>query len=158
MTKANHYVPADLTAVTPYLIVEDAVGLIDFLEHAFGAETLGRFEEEGRIAHAKVRLGDACVELSQARPEWPARPGSLHYYVPDTDATYARALEAGATSLFEPTDMAYGERSGGVEDRFGNHWYIATAVEELSDDEIRRRAKTTPSDHSDRHVDRRVVR
>ena len=139
MSQAKNHVPADLTAVTPYLIVDDAAGLIDFLEQAFGAETLARFEEEDRIAHAKLRLGDACVELSDARPEWPARPGSLHYYVPDTDAAYARALEAGATSIYEPADMPYGERSGGVEDPFGNHWYIATLQQELSDEELRQR-------------------
>ncbi|HVS12629.1 MAG TPA: VOC family protein [Thermoanaerobaculia bacterium] len=140
MAKATHHVPTDLTAITPYLIVEDAAGLIAFLERAFGAETLARFEEDGRIAHAKVRLGDACVELADARPEWPARPGSLHYYVPDTDVAYARALEHGARSLYEPADMAYGERSGGVEDPFGNHWYIASWQDDLTDEEIRERS------------------
>jgi PhnB protein len=140
MTRATHHVPPGLTAVTPYLIVENAAGLLDFLERAFGAEILGRFEHpDGRIAHAKVRLGDACVELADARPEWPARPGSLHYYVPDTDAAFARALAAGATSLYEPADMDYGERSGGVEDPCGNHWYIATCQEVLSDEQLRRR-------------------
>jgi PhnB protein len=65
----------------------------------------------------------------------------LHLYVPDTDATYARAIAAGAISLFEPADMFYGDRSGGVVDPCGNHWYIATRQEELSEEEIERRAK-----------------
>src|SRR5690606_24392068 len=95
--------------------------------------------EDGRIQHAALRIQGAVIELSDGNKDWPPIPAALHIYVPDTDAAYAKALEAGATSLFEPADMYYGERSGGVRDAAGNHWYIATFQEKLSDEEMERR-------------------
>jgi len=121
------HIPEGMTSVTPYLIVDGAPDLIDFLETAFDAEVLDRTDgDDGAIRHASVRLAGSIVEISDARDEWPARPGSIHLYVEDCDAAYRRAIEAGATSLFEVADMFYGERSGGVVDPQGNHWYIAT--------------------------------
>ena len=81
------------------------------------------------------------VMMGQARDEWKPRPGTLYLYVPDVDATYQRALAAGGTSLREPSTQVYGDRSGGVEDPLGNQWWIATHVEDLSPEEIERRAK-----------------
>ena len=112
--------------VTPYLIVEGASGLVGFLETVFGATVEDRTEEEGRIANAALRVAGSMVELSEARDVWPARPGSLHVYVEDTDGIYRKALDAGATSVYEPADMPYGERSAGFQDPYGNHWYLAT--------------------------------
>ena len=114
-------------AVTPYLIVAGAAGLLDFAAAVFGAAEVGRdLLPDGTIMHAELRIGDAVVELAEAGEAWPAQPGALHVYVPDTDTTYRRALTAGATSLYAPAEMAYGERSAGVQDPAGNHWYIAT--------------------------------
>jgi PhnB protein len=95
---------------------------------------------DGSIGHAEVRIGDSMVMLGQARDEWKARPGTLYLYVPDVDATYRRALAAGGASLREPTTQVYGDRSGGVEDPVGNQWWMATHVEDVSPEEIDRRA------------------
>ncbi|HSI85007.1 MAG: VOC family protein [Candidatus Methylacidiphilales bacterium] len=128
-------------AVTPYLIVEGASGLLDFIKNVFGAEEIIVMRmPDGGIAHASVTLNGAVIELSDANPNWPAIPASLHVYVPDTDATFKKALDAGATILMEPTDQFYGERSGSVKDSWGNQWHIATMQEELSNEEMVKRA------------------
>lgn len=77
--------------------------------------------------HAEARLGDSMLMIGGAEEmRFPEHPTSLHLYVPDADATYARALEAGAKSLYAPIDQPYGDREGGVEDPAGNHWYVGT--------------------------------
>lgn len=123
----HRYTPQGFRSVTPYFTVADAQQTIEFIVNVFGGETLHRsVDETGRVAHAEVRLGDTIVELSTGSDTFPPRTNTLHIFVDDADACYARAIAAGATSLYEPADMPYGERSGGVEDPFGNHWYIAT--------------------------------
>lgn len=107
--------------------VQDADKMIEFLKKVFEAEELNKgTNQHGFITHAEVRIGNTMIELSHANDRYPPRTNTLHVFVGDTDDCYTRALEAGATSLYEPADMPYGERSGGVEDPFGNHWYIAT--------------------------------
>jgi PhnB protein len=134
-------IPAGYHSVTPYLIVEGAARLIEFMKQAFGAEEIYRSAKpDGTLGHCQVRIGDSMVELADGNEQWKTMRSALHLYVPDTDATFRRAIEAGATSLFEPADMFYGDRSGGVVDPAGNHWYIATRKEELSEEEIARRA------------------
>ncbi|MDZ4289349.1 MAG: VOC family protein [Prosthecobacter sp.] len=135
------YIPKGFHTVTPYLIVSDAERLVQFLRDVFDVqEVILMKNPAGKIQHAAFRIGDSMVELANGHGEWAPMTAALHVYVPDTDATYARAIRAGGTSLHEPKDMFYGERSGGVKDAFGNHWYIATQTEELSDEEIRQRA------------------
>ena len=112
--------------VEPYLSVSGADRLIDFLQQAFGAEETSRHTRpDGAIAHAEIRIGDSVIGVGDPT-EVPPGPTALHLYVPDADAVYAHALRAGATSMQEPTDQAYGDREAGVKDPFGNHWYIAT--------------------------------
>lgn len=124
----EHHVRQGFAAVTPYLTVQNAAALIDFIVAVFDAEVIERSEGPGgSISHAVVRIDDSMIELSEATDEWGPRAASLHVYVEDTEETFERALGAGATSIYEPTQMPYGERSGGVEDAFGNYWYIATA-------------------------------
>jgi PhnB protein len=140
MSKVNP-IPAGYHTVTPYLIVRGAARLIEFMTQAFGAEEVYRSTKpDGTLGHCQVRIGDSMVELADGNEQWKIMPCALHLYVPDTDATYRRALEAGGTSLFEPSDQFYGDRSGGVMDPSGNQWYIATRQEELSEEEIERRA------------------
>ena len=133
-------IPEGMQSITPYLIVVGADRLVAFLREAFGAEELFRMARpDGTIQHAKVRVAGSIVELADGAGGYPPRPGAIHLYVDDADATYRRAIEAGAASLYEPADMPYGERSGGVVDPTGNHWYIATQTEVLDRAELDRR-------------------
>jgi PhnB protein len=114
------------TTVTPYIRVREA-GLLDFLTTVFGAvETSAA--RAGDSVQREVRLGDAMLMIGEGGPEGkvPFSPAAFHVYVADVDATFERAMAAGAKSLGEPEDRPYGERAGFVEDAFGNHWYIAT--------------------------------
>lgn len=135
-------IPPGFHSVTPYLIVPGAERLIEFLKQAFGAEEIYRSNQpDGTIGHTELRIGDSMIELAEANARFTARPCSLHLYVPDCDATYRRALEAGATSLMAPEDAFYGDRAAGVADPSGNHWFIATRQEELTHEEMTRRAR-----------------
>ena len=128
-TAQTTYMRPGYHSITPYLIVNDAGGLLDFLKKAYGAEEALRVpDEKGGIRHAEVRIGDSVVALADATPQYPPRPAALHLYVPDADAIYARAIEAGAESLRAPADQFYGDRESGVRDRSGNTWWIATRI------------------------------
>jgi len=115
-------------SLTPYIIVRGAAQFIEFMKEVFGAEEKLRVpaQDGSRIMHAELKLGDSMIELSDGNEQYPPRPATIHVYVPDTDSVFRRALDAGATSLHAVEEMPYGERSGGVRDPFGNHWYIAT--------------------------------
>jgi PhnB protein len=135
-------IPEGYHTVTPYLIVQEADMLLDFVKQAFAAEETFRMPRpDGSIAHAEVRIGDSVVMTGEASDESPAMPGAIHLYVEDCDATYSRALEAGATSVQEPADQFYGDRSGGVRDPVGNLWWIGTHVEDVSEEEMARRSE-----------------
>jgi uncharacterized glyoxalase superfamily protein PhnB len=132
-------VPPGYATVTPYLCVTDAAKLIEFLKQAFDAQLLFKMDGPGgRIMHAEMTIGDSRIMLAQPEPGKETN-AMLHLYMPDTDATYKRALAAGATSVREPADQFYGDRSAGVRDQFGNQWYIATHVEDVSQEEMERR-------------------
>jgi uncharacterized glyoxalase superfamily protein PhnB len=115
--------------IQPYLHPLKSAPVIEFMVRAFGGNESGRAtSDEGVILHTQVGFGDATVELLDAVGGYRPMPSMFYLYVPDVDATYRRALEAGATSIAEPVDHDYGERCGGVEDAFGNKWYIATPL------------------------------
>lgn len=119
--------PAGYPAVAPYLVVDGAAGTIDFLVRVFGAVELRRFAgEEGRVAHAEVRVDDTVVMLGDGAPGWPPVAAHVHVYVADVDDVYRRALEAGATSVQEPARKDDEDRRGGVRDAGGTTWWIAT--------------------------------
>jgi PhnB protein len=113
--------------VTPYLTAKQAPELLEFVKQAFGAEELLRTTGSAGGMHAEVKIGDSMVMIGGGLA-WRGTPmiTALHLYVPDTDAVYKRAVELGATSISEPMDQPYGERSAGVKDLAGNFWYIAT--------------------------------
>jgi len=128
--------------VTPYMIVEGADRVIDFLKTVFGGEETVRLARpDGKIGHAEVRIGDSLVMLADAGSENPVFPGMLHIYVEDCDATYTKALAAGGSSLREPVNEFYGDRMSAVSDSFGNQFWIATHVEDVSDEDMARRAQ-----------------
>lgn len=123
------YKPEGYTSVAPYLIVSGAGDTIEFLKRAFDAVELRRFDNpDGTVMHAEVRVDDTVVMLADSTPNWPAIPAHVHVYVPDVDATYRRALAAGATSVQEPTKGNDEDKRGGVCDAGGTTWWIATRV------------------------------
>jgi PhnB protein len=141
-------IPAGYHSVTPYLLVKDAARALAYYREAFGAEELMRFEgPPGRIAHAEMKIGDSHVMLADENPAegfvGPQTLGgagaSLMLYVDDVDATFARAIAAGATSKRPVADQFYGDRVGTLTDPFGHVWSIATHREDVSVDEAKRR-------------------
>lgn len=135
-------VPPGFHTVTPYLMAADPAALIDFLKVAFAAEEMHRtLRPDGGIMHAQVRIGDSMVMMGGEMPGWPAMPSGLYLYVAQADDTFARAIDAGATSVMPPSDQFWGDRMGGVKDAWGNFWWIATHVEEVPAEEIARRAE-----------------
>ena len=128
MTKAS-FKPEGYSTASPYLIVDGAAGAIEFLKQVLGGVELRRFpDESGRIRHAEVRIGDTVVMLADGAEGWPPVPSNVHVYVSDVDAVYRRALEAGGTSVQEPVKKDDEDKRGGVRDRAGTTWWIATRV------------------------------
>jgi uncharacterized glyoxalase superfamily protein PhnB len=124
------YKPQGYNAVSPYLIVDGANGTIEFLKQVFAAVELRRFpDESGRVTHAEVRLDDTVIMIADRAEGWPAVAAHVHVYVPNVDATYQRAIAAGATSIQEPVQKDDPDRRGGVRDVGGTTWWIATQVE-----------------------------
>lgn len=104
--------------------------LIEFLKQALGAEEAGVYREppDGPVVHAKMRLRDSILEMGEAHGPYQPTPTGLHYYVPDADAAYERAVGAGAVSKAPPRDQPYGERNSTVVDPAGNEWFLATRL------------------------------
>jgi PhnB protein len=141
-------VPDGFHTATPYLIVKGAAKAIEFYKQAFGATELERMEmPDGKIAHAEIKIGDSIIMLGDEAPQHGTRspqslggsPCGLYLYVEDVDATFNRAITAGATVTMAVRDQFYGDRNGSLVDPFGHTWYVATRKENLSMDEIRQR-------------------
>ena len=133
-------IPDGYHTATPYLVVEGASRLIDFLKQAFKVmETYRLTYPDGKLKHAEVKIGDSIIMLGDARGNWNPMPSSIYLYVPDTDIAYREALDAGAISLTEPEDQFYGDRNAVVRDPVGNLWVIATHVEDVSAEELAKR-------------------
>jgi PhnB protein len=131
--QGSSYAPEGLHSITPFLHPLGTPQVIDFLKNAFGAEEVSRHASpDGVIQHAMVRIGDSMIEMGEAHDQWQPMPGVLHLYVDDTDELYRRAMAAGAISLEAPVDKPYGDRSAGVKDPFGNIWYIATPIRDVT--------------------------
>lgn len=130
-----------MNSVTPFLQVDGAADLIKFLQSAFGGELNYIFEAEGKVMHATVKIGNSIIMLSDAMDPYPPLTCQLYLYVEDIDAVYQKALNAGASSVREPITEFYGDRSGAVKDKWNNIWWIATHVEDVSEEEIRKREK-----------------
>lgn len=141
-------IPEGYTAVTPYLVVRDAAKALDFYQKAFGASELFRMPGPGgKVMHAEMQIGNARVMLSEENiergaPSPHALNGtavSLLHYVADVDASFKRAVDAGAKAVSPPADMFWGDRWSLVEDPFGHQWQLATHKEDLSPDEMSKR-------------------
>lgn len=143
-------IPDGYHAVTPALTVKDGAKAIEFYRKAFGAqERMRLMGPDGRLMHAELQLGDSIVMLGGEMPEMnckePASLGatttSLYVYVPDVDAAFKRAVEAGAKAVMPPADMFWGDRFGTVEDPSGHRWGLATHKEDPSPAEMEKRQK-----------------
>lgn len=145
-------IPDGYHSVSPYLTVIGVAKVIEFLKKTLDATS---FEchtmPDGRIMHAEVRIGDSVVMLGEPMTPDQARPANLHVYVKDVDATYKRAIAAGGRSIREPANQFYGDRSGGVQDVAGNQWWFATHVEDMSPEEMKRRAQ----EYAEKHMAKR---
>lgn len=133
-------IPEGYHTITPYLIVEGADKLIEFIEKVFGGKVTTKVQDDtGRINHAEMKVGDSMLMLAEAGAEWKPTKTMLHLYVEAADETYQKALDAGAEMVREPVDQFYGDRNATVKDAFGNIWGISTHIEDVSDEEIERR-------------------
>lgn len=140
---AVKHIPKDFHTITPYMLVEGASQLMDFIKKAFNAKEIhSMMTPDGKVMHAQLQIGDSMVMLADAREDFTPIQSSLYLYLPDTDAAYHSALKAGAVSIMEPADQFYGDRNAGVQDNWGNYWWLATHIEDVSQDEIVKRAKT----------------
>lgn len=134
-------IPDGYHTVTPYLMVAGAAKFIDFMVAAFDAhKTEQLMRPDGSIGHTELRVGDSMIMLSEATPQAPATPVMLHLYVADVDAAFDRALAAGGVAVAKPALQFYGDRSGGVKEPSGNTIWIATHVEDVPPDELKKRA------------------
>ncbi len=149
MDKQVKAIPDGYTAITPYLVVDGAAAALDFYKKAFGAvETVRMPQPDGKIGHAEMLIGGACVMLADEAPQMGARgpktiggsPVSILLYVEDVDTVFKRAIDAGAKEQRPIEDKFYGDRAGSLEDPFGHTWHISTHVEDPSVEEIKRRA------------------
>lgn len=147
---ATRSVPDGYHSVTPYLIVKGAAGAIDFYKRAFGATELMRMPSaNGKIGHAELKIGDSAIMLADEQPERDYRSPqslggagvSLMVYVDRVDDVFKQAVAAGAKELQPVKDQFYGDRSGTLKDPFGHTWTVATHIEDVPPDEMRKRAE-----------------
>ena len=127
---AENRIPFGLHTITPYLVVENVSALIQFLQQVFGAESRGdpQYREDGSVKHAEMKIGNSVVMMGEPMDDIGPMPTMLYLYVDDCDATYEKALAAGATSVLELANYPHGDRYGGVKDPVGNIWWIVTHV------------------------------
>jgi PhnB protein len=146
MSPAVKPIPEGYHAVTPYLVVPDVSKIIEFAKATFGAEVLFQMPSpNGGIAHAELQIHDSRVMVGMPMGANKFTTSTLYVYVPDVDATFKRAVQAGGTSVNEPTNQFYGDRNGSVKDAAGNTWLIGTHVEDVSPEELAKRSASARS-------------
>ena len=134
-------IPKGYHSVTPYLVIDGAKKVIDFLKKAFDAQqvTLMPGDSPDKVGHAEMKIGDSIIMIGDAMADMKATPTMLYLYVEDADATFKRAKQAGGTVVKDIENQFYGDRAGCLKDPSGNLWWIASHVEEVTPDELKRR-------------------
>ncbi|HZQ93056.1 MAG TPA: VOC family protein [Terriglobales bacterium] len=128
--KGASYRREGLRAVTTFLRVHGAGRMLDFITEALGGEVVERHSSpDGVVHYSQARIGNGILEVNEAHGPWQPMPTMFYLYVPDPDALYARAVAAGAQSMFPPQDQPYGDRVAAVKDEWGNQWYMGTPTE-----------------------------
>jgi uncharacterized glyoxalase superfamily protein PhnB len=141
-SKSVRAVPEGYHTVTPYLIVDDAKGLIEFIKNAFdGKLTFQMDRDDNKIMHATVSIGDSTVMISDTMEGMEAQTSMLYLYLENVDSVFRKAVQAKATTVHEPKTEFYGDRAGAVKDPWGNVWWMATHVEDVDQKELERRAE-----------------
>ncbi len=145
------YQPEGMRTVIPYLMVENVTQLLKFIEHVFGGKLKYKLDRpDGSVMHAEIAVGDSVIMAGEPTKEFGVFPASIYIYVQDCDRIYEKALEHGAQSMMVPTDMKHaGERYGGVKDPFGNLWWIATHIEDLTPEEQAKRIEEMNNNRND---------
>jgi PhnB protein len=134
-------IPPGHPRVSPYIIAPDAARVIEFLKRVLDAQVLYRLDgPDGKVMHSEVKVVDSVLMISEACDGFPATQAMLHVYVEDCDEVFAKAIAAGAQQVRPIADQFYGDRSGGVKDHAGNQWWFSTHIEDVSPEEIGRRA------------------
>lgn len=142
-------IPEGYHTVTPYLIVNGAAAAIEFYRKVFRATEKVRMPSPGgKIGHAEIKIGDSMIMLADEHPEMGAKspaatngsPVSIVLYLEDVDATFKKAVAAGAMVMRPLEDKFYGDRMGSIADPFGHTWHLATHIEDVPEDEMKRRA------------------
>jgi PhnB protein len=141
-SKSVRAVPEGFSTVTPYLVVDEAAKLIEFIKNAFDGKVtfITHGDDKEKIMHATVKIGDSTIMISDTMEDNKTQTSMLYLYLEDADAVYKKAIQAKATSVREPITEFYGDRAGAVKDSWGNTWWIATHVEDVSDEELKQRA------------------
>ena len=141
--------PKEYQTITPLLRVQDVSKLIDFLKQAFEAKEISCYnQKDGLLAHAKVKIGNSIIMLSDSTSEWKPMTNVLYIYVDNVDKKYQKALDFGATSLREPKYEQHGDRCAVVIDHYGNQWWIATHKENMSENEFDKDSDNDDMDES----------
>jgi PhnB protein len=150
MTASVKPVPEGFHTATPTLVVRNAAQAIDFYKKVFGAEEIMRMPSpDGKISHAEIKIGDSIIFLSDEFPQHPGKSpqtlggftGGIYLYVPDVDDVFAKAVAAGGKAYMPVTDMFWGDRHGNFTDPFGQSWGVSTHTEDLSEEEMGKRAQ-----------------
>ncbi len=133
-------IPEGYHSLTPYFVVDNAIKFIEFVEKVFDGKVSERMMQEDKVRHCEMQVGDSKMMVADSMPEYPANPMIMYHYVANVDEVYNKAIKAGAKCISEPADMFYGDRHGGVIDPVGNKWWIATRIENVSEEELKARA------------------
>jgi PhnB protein len=151
-SKSVNAVPKGYHTVTPYLVVDNAAGLIGFIEKAFGGKlTFKTLHKDNSIMHATVEVGDSTIMVSDTMEGMNAQTAMLYLYLENVDDVYKKALAAKSISVREPRDEFYGDRAGAVKDSWGNVWWVATHMEDIDAAELDKRAKAFEKQMKDEH-------